>query len=184
MVLAIAIKATYHFEPLPAEFCRHTGQDVAGVALVPTDGVATPPYQVRQLQQRGIPVVFCHRRVEGIRAPLLSIPFDRVGRLAGEALIERGHRRVAFITTHEAPSTLAYEDGLRGAVRNGGGDLPDEFVYFGNSTNVSQLEEPFWQTLQQMCGRADRPTGIFTTDDPLAELIYLLLRVRFPVKLQ
>ncbi|MEA1952590.1 MAG: GntR family transcriptional regulator, partial [Planctomycetota bacterium] len=36
---------------------------VAGVAMVPVDGRRTPPFHIRQLQQRGIPVVFCHRSV-------------------------------------------------------------------------------------------------------------------------
>ena len=45
-------------------------------------------------------MVFCHRRVEGIAAPLLAIPFHEVGRLAGQALAERGHRRVAFVHRH------------------------------------------------------------------------------------
>ena len=41
---------------------------VAGVALVPTMSPPTPAYQVRQLQQHHIPVVLCHRPVEGVCA--------------------------------------------------------------------------------------------------------------------
>ncbi len=151
-------------------------KDVAGVALVPATEPLTPAYQVRQLQQKGIPVVFCHRRMEGVRAPLLAIPAYQVGRLAGEALVKHGHRRVAFLTSYRATSTQAYEDGLREAMRAGGGDLPQQFVCFGNSTtDMHELEQQFWKQLQRMFGAADRPTAIFTTFDPLAELIYLLL---------
>src|SRR5580765_1574539 len=45
---------------------------VAGVAIVPTTVPPTPAHQLRPLHERGIPIVFCHRRVEGIHAPLVS----------------------------------------------------------------------------------------------------------------
>ena len=38
---------------------------IGGVALWPTVGEDTPAYHVRQLQQQGVPVVLCHRPVEG-----------------------------------------------------------------------------------------------------------------------
>ena len=41
---------------------------VAGAAIVPAMSPSTPAYQVRQLQQHEIPVVLCHRGVEGVRA--------------------------------------------------------------------------------------------------------------------
>ena len=44
---------------------------VGGVAIVPASTPPTPAYQIRQLQKAGIPVVLCHRPVEGIvRAPV------------------------------------------------------------------------------------------------------------------
>src|ERR1700761_1260261 len=45
---------------------------VAGIAMVPTTTPVTPEHQIRPVQERSIPVVFCHRRVEGIQAPLVS----------------------------------------------------------------------------------------------------------------
>ncbi len=87
-------------------------KEVAGVAIVPVTAPATPVYQIRQIQKAGIPVVFCHRRVEGIRAPLLAIPFREVGRLAGQALVERGHRRVAFFALHRSEPSVGYLEGL------------------------------------------------------------------------
>ena len=42
-------------------------KSVAGVAIVPTTISPTPSHQLRPLQDRNIPVVFCHRRVEGIQ---------------------------------------------------------------------------------------------------------------------
>ena len=42
-------------------------KQVAGVAMVPVSKPPTPAYQVRQLQKNGVPVVLCHRGIEGIR---------------------------------------------------------------------------------------------------------------------
>jgi GntR family transcriptional regulator, arabinose operon transcriptional repressor len=147
---------------------------IGGVALNPTNQRPTPAYQVRQLQQRGIPVVLCHRGVEGVTAPLLSISFHEVGRLAGKALVERGHRRVAFFTTKGAYTARAYEDGLHEALWSGDSVAALETVYFDDQT-PALLEEALWESLQRTFGRPDPPTAVFTSYDSIAEMIYLLL---------
>ena len=153
-------------------------KDVAGVAIVPSS-TPTPAYQVLPLRQRGIPVVFCHRRVDGIRAPLLVLPHREVGRRVGEALVNRGHRRAALFSVRLGPMTLAYEAGLREAMRAGGGNLPGQFVYHGDpdlqSPNVLLQEEAVSRALEAMFAAPDRPTGIMASFDTLAEMIYLLL---------
>jgi GntR family transcriptional regulator, arabinose operon transcriptional repressor len=153
-------------------------KDVAGVAIVPSS-TPTPAYQILPLRQRGIPVVFCHRRVDGIRAPLLVLPHREVGRRVGEALVKHGHRRAALFSVRLCEMTLAYEAGLREAMRAGGGDLPDAFVYHGDpdlqSPNVLLQEEAVWRALEAMFSGPNRPTGIMASFDTFAELIYLLL---------
>jgi DNA-binding LacI/PurR family transcriptional regulator len=146
---------------------------VAGVAVVPTTAPPTPAYQMRQLQQHGIPVVFCMRRVEGVAAPLLTIPFEHVGQLAGQALLERGHRRAAFFSTYRYWTSLAYENGLRRA----GVDLPEPLVYHGSSPSpeIAAHQPEILRMLESVCRRPDRPTAIFASFDSLAEELYLLL---------
>ncbi len=145
---------------------------VGGVALNPTGRSPTPAFQVRQLQEHGIPVVFCHRRVEGVAAPLLALPFREVGRLAGKVLFEHGHRRVAYVAGYRLPAKEAYVEGLQEALRAGGCELPAEAVYTEDAT---ANEETLWAALQQMFAKPDRPTAIFASFDTLAEMIYLLL---------
>ncbi len=150
---------------------------VGGVALNPTIRQPTPPYQVRHLQEHGIPVVFCHRRVEGVAAPLLAIPFRDIGRLAGKVLVEHGHRRVACITGPRSPSADTCLEGLQEALRAGGCELPVESVYVQGSValSITVREKEIWAALQQLFAKPDRPTAIFTGYDPLAEMMYLLL---------
>ena len=80
-------------------------QKVGGVAINPTNHRPTPAYHIRQLQANSVPVVFLFRRVEGITAPVLAIPFAEVGgeppRLSssggtsGPPVLRRGRRRRA-----------------------------------------------------------------------------------------
>jgi GntR family transcriptional regulator, arabinose operon transcriptional repressor len=147
-------------------------KEVGGVAIVPTVDPPTPAYQPGQLQKRGIPVVFCHRRVNGVEAPLLALPYHDVGHKAGSALAAKGHRRVAFVTSHNAPSMEAYQAGLQEALTAQGGVLPAEFVFRSGSLNQ---EDELLSGLRRMFSHPNPPTAIFTTFDSQAETIYFLL---------
>lgn len=147
-------------------------KEVGGVAINPVAEPPTPAYQVRQLQKRGIPVVFCHRRVEGVVAPLLAIRFRDAGYLAGKVLIEHGHRRVAYFGFPRG-AVQAYEEGLQEALHAGGGDAPDEFVY--NTSPTVDHEEDLLEALKRMFAQPNPPTAIFACFDSTAEMLYLLL---------
>jgi GntR family transcriptional regulator, arabinose operon transcriptional repressor len=153
-------------------------KQVAGAAIVPVMSPATPAYQIRQLQKNKVPVVLCHRGVEGIRAPLLAFSARDVGRLAGEAMAKRGHRRVAFVSALRSGLAEAYEAGFRAAIESAGGTLPAEFVvYIGSDgyADYDAYEHLTDQAIRRLIDRADPPTAIFTGFDATAELIFLLL---------
>lgn len=149
---------------------------VAGVAIVPTTVPPTPAHQLRPLHERGIPIVFCHRRVEGIRAPLVSFSALEVGRRAGRAMLEQGHRRAAFFAFQRAGLGSQYELGLREGLAEGGGKLPVEFVYYDDSPKLTASHEDFLKAnLAEILHVKDRPTAIFCPFDSEAESVYLLL---------
>lgn len=149
---------------------------VAGVAIVPTTDPVTPPHQVRPLQGKNIPVVFCHRRVEGVRAPLVTFSAPEVGRLAGRALADRGHRRVAFFARHRTGLAPLYEQGLRATLREAGGDLPAEWVRaIPPGTPEGRHEDAVRENLEAVMAADQPPTAIFCGFDSEAELLYLLL---------
>ena len=152
-------------------------KEVAGVAMVPATTPPTPAYQLALLQRQNIPLVFCHRRVEGIRGPLLALPYHEVGRMAGEAMVARGHRRVALLHPRRERAGEVYLDSLRRTLRDAGGDVPEEFVFFGKemSPDPKRLENAYREALERMFSRPDCPTAILSGFDTMAELIYLLL---------
>ncbi|MGC1275111.1 MAG: GntR family transcriptional regulator [Planctomycetaceae bacterium] len=152
---------------------------VAGVAIVPTTDPPTPSFQVRQLQRHGIPVVCCSRRVEGVSTPLLAIPFEEVGRRAGEAIREAGHHRAAFFGTMRTAAAEAYERGFRSAFLK---KRAKAFVttFYGShpSPDPSTHERRIAEALDAILESGDGPTAIFASFDSLAESIYVLLGQR------
>lgn len=146
---------------------------VAGVAVVPTTNPLTPAFQLRQLQSRGMPVVCCSRRVEGVKTPLLAIPFEEVGRLAGRVIREYGHRHVAFYAMDHTESVRINERGFRSGLGHG----VEVLAIHGDcsSPDVSQHEAAAVENVNRLLSAPHPPTAIYCTFDSLAELLYVLL---------
>lgn len=152
---------------------------VAGVAMVPTTTTPAPAYQIRPLRERGIPLVFCHRRVEGIRAPLVSFSGLEVGRMAGRALVEHGHRRVAMFLPFRERLVHQYEQGLREILDEGGAELPSEFVRADDmGLTTAERDSRLPAHLDAVLRHPSPPSAIFCSFDTEAELLYLLLEKR------
>lgn len=153
-------------------------QRVAGVAIVPPTGELTPPHHVRPLQVLGVPVVFCHRPVPGIKAPLIAFDGVEVGRLAGKAMLDRGHRRIAYFGACHDEMAERYEAGLRAVIEDSGGALDDRHVCYGQHTHgpvTNEVERATEPMLRRMMESTDPPTAIFVSFDTTAESIYLQL---------
>jgi DNA-binding LacI/PurR family transcriptional regulator len=152
-------------------------KQVAGVALVPAITPSTPPHQVIQLQKHNIPVVFCHRRIEGVTAPLLSLPFFEVGRRAAKALIEHGHRRVAYMDSFRDKSGELFEAGLRSELELAGEQLPAELVRYGTGTSPDPAvhEKEALKQLEALLALPEPPTAIVGGFTSFTELLYTLL---------
>ena len=154
---------------------------VGGIAMVPATAVPTPPYQIRQLQQQGVPVVFCHRGVEGVSAPTIAIDFEEIGRMAIEQFVKRGRERIAYLalSARGDQATFRYKRGLQEALRQKNLELREEFVYKSPNEEIKlpvfNYEKSIRQWLEDVFKRADAPTAIFVPFDPLAEMVMSLL---------
>jgi GntR family transcriptional regulator of arabinose operon len=153
---------------------------VAGVAIVPTTVPPTPAFHIRQLQRQGIPVVCCARRVEGVQAPLLAIPFEEVGRRAGDVMRDAGHRSVAMMSGDRTPAAEAYERGFRDAFRGIDASEGSIRVFYGSvhSPELSAHESELSSQLDDLFHSEQPPTAIFVSFDSLAEMIFVLLAKR------
>lgn len=142
---------------------RFEQQRVGGVLLAPIDDSAE---RMIRLRRRGIPVVIVDR--VGSAADFCSVGVDDLagGRLAGQHLLDRGHRRLAFVG---GPSTLAQvRDRRRGielAVEQAGADASLLAV----STPTLSLEAGVSSAGEIAALPADeRPTAVFAANDLVA----------------
>lgn len=157
---------------------RLAQMDVAGVLVLPVSSPPTPAYHALTLQDRGIPLVFCHRAAEGAEAPLLAVPHEEQGRLVGRAFSEHGHRRVAMLIGYKTDGTKeAWTRGIRSALGESGGELPDEFVYSCKTTALDpkEHEAELDGELKRMLSAERPPTAIFAVTDDFAQSIYFSL---------
>lgn len=152
---------------------------IAGVAIIAATAAPSPPSHIQVLQDAGIPVVMLHRPVSGVRAPLIQLPFDDIGQEVGRLFLQHGHRRIAFFSRIQSPSSTSLESALRQTLTAAGGELPEELVYYENPFNTTMLpdeEAGVDQALERMLSLPDhrRPTALYA-NDALAEFIYLTL---------
>jgi len=152
---------------------------IAGIVIYPLTSETTPHYQVAPLRERGIPIVFCHRGVAGFNAPLVTIPHEEMGRLAGKAFVSKGHRRVAIFCGCPIPSSdEAYRRGLRSVLRRAGADVPKEFIYITGTPfpDPEEQEKEVLERLKSMLASKDPPTAIWCTSGGMDILLHYLLQ--------
>jgi DNA-binding LacI/PurR family transcriptional regulator len=149
--------------------------NVAGVAIVPTTFPLTPPEHIRRLQEHHIPVVLCHRVVEGVTAPLVTWPHGDVGRMVGRTLVEHGHRRIDVLLDFDDAFVDAVGVGIRQVLREHGIDASNYRPhYFGKMMRGQAVRDGIRTTLKEMLTGKDRPTAICCFNSLDAEHAYLL----------
>jgi len=144
-------------------------QRVAGIGLVPHP--ASQSYLIRALHGAGIPVVQLNRPVRDARAPLISLPFYKLGEMAAEKLAEHGHLRVAIIGSHPGDTAERYIQGFRAAYQRLGID-PEISSIFSNYPNKGWQEE-LQHIIDDVLSRKPAPTAAFALFDDVAEMMYL-----------
>jgi LacI family transcriptional regulator len=119
---------------------------------------------VRQLVDRGFPLVLTNRHVEGVSADMAVGDNEAGAAAAAEHLYELGHRRIAAIAGDPRAST-SYERlaGFSKALADRGCPLDDDLVVAGEF----HAGRAYDLTLE-LLARKDRPTAIFALNDLMA----------------
>ena len=153
-----------------------TVQSVGGIAIVPTTMPETPLHHIKLLQQSQIPVVMCHRRVQGIMAPSVVYSGREIGRMAGEHLRDHGHRQIAMLHMRRYSMVDDYERGLRDAFENVGLNSAG-VISVGYETDLPspnpQAVEALQNAIAMLLAKSDRPTAIYCGNGDDAETVYL-----------
>lgn len=136
------------------------GQRLSGVILGPIG--ALPP-EVAALTDAGVPTVLVDR-IGGEDCCTIGVDDIAGGHLAGEHLVETGHRRIAFVGgPAELPQVAQRLTGLQRACRNGGVEVIE--------VPTPALDFPSGREAADRIAAMDpasRPTGILCANDLLA----------------
>jgi len=150
---------------------------IGGLAIVPTISHPTPAYQIEVLQQFNIPVVYCLRPVEGVKAPLICFNWQQVGEIVGRKFVQAGHKRIGYIAASKYSISQAYETSLRATLESYDIPLRPEMVFYGppekNELEEKEVDNLKQQAILDMLNRKDRPTAIFCNDGMSEMLIYI-----------
>ncbi|MCZ2837915.1 LacI family DNA-binding transcriptional regulator [Modestobacter sp. VKM Ac-2985] len=141
-----------------------TEQRVRGVVLTPTAELSP---QIETLRQRGVPVVLLDRRAPGPDQCAVAVDDVLGGRLAADHLLERGHRRIAFIGGPGGlPQLQERYRGVVAAVREGTGSDDALTVITPDTLTVAGGREAASHVLGLPAGL--RPTAAVCANDLLA----------------
>jgi LacI family transcriptional regulator len=133
---------------------RFLQERASGVISYPV-GAAAENY--RRLQAAGIPVVLLHRRVPGLRAPLVRHDFANGYTKAVNHLVERGHRRIGALLPGSPVSRGEHSRAWRKALMRAGlPPMPELMCHAGLETVEGAVEAATLDLLS----RPDRPTAI------------------------
>ena len=155
-------------DDLPAKESAHLDvlaeQRVQGVLITPTAQLSPA---LTTLRSRGVPVVLLDRRATGPDQCAVAVDDVLGGRLAAEHLLERGHRRIAFVGGPPAlPQVHERHSGVALAVREACGSDDALTVLSPEKLTFAGGREAGQKILGMPAAR--RPTAAICANDLLA----------------
>jgi GntR family transcriptional regulator of arabinose operon len=148
---------------------------IDGLAIVaPATMTPTPAFQIQQLIDANIPVVACHRAIEGVSIPTLTWNREEVGRMAGILLLENNHKRIVYYGVSRYSVTEAHVKGLREVLKTAGVSLDDDMVIYDPPSEDLEAETEKLERFAKLLKSKNPPTAVFCNDDNEAERVYWL----------
>ncbi|MXU64362.1 LacI family DNA-binding transcriptional regulator [Oceanomicrobium pacificus] len=111
------------------------GQGVAGFIISAVTGSDAQSFAL--IRERGIPYVLCVRDVQDFDADFVGFDNLQGGQIAGQHLVDLGHREIGFIGGEAANiNRMRRLEGVRSAMASAGADLPSERDISGAATQT------------------------------------------------
>lgn len=156
-----------HLETERRELIRLLEEDCRDPLIVEPvmSGLPNPNLQYyRQLQARGIPVLFFHSFYPELDAPHVCMDDEAAGRLATEYLIQRGHRRIGGVfKADDGQGRLRYQ-GYLTALMEAGIEIDEERICWIDSREMKNLS----YMRPKICERLQHCTAWVCYNDELA----------------
>lgn len=135
---------------------------VGGVILSAVPGSPSEP--IDRIRQLGIPVVLIGRQIAGTDCDYVGIDNKLGGQIATEYLIQKGHRRIAFIGGFSLLSSWqGRKQGYDNALLTAGLAIDNALIIESPATR-----ECGYRTIQNVLEVADPPTAVFCYNDAIA----------------
>ncbi len=165
---------TYQRERQALEAIRQDG--IQGVVLWHQGGLETI-FEVRQLQEMGIPVVMVDRYMSTLPCDFVGIDNVEAAKEAVTYLLDLGHRRIGHLTM-EGDMLTVYdrEQGYREALLSRGIQPVAEWV--ARMSHRDSLQPPATVAVDHFLSLAEPPTAVFAMNDLLAHSFLAELQAR------
>lgn len=156
---------------------RMIDSGVSGFIIVPviTRDIARNQNLYRYVIDSGIPMVFCHREVDGIAIPTIKTSDFYGGYMATKHLIERGYRNIAYIATTRFRISFERCQGYLCALMENGIPVNRKLICVPEKSeekiNVSEATE-------MLLDSADELDSIFCFNDNVAREVCETLKSR------
>ncbi|MED4599137.1 LacI family DNA-binding transcriptional regulator [Paenibacillus validus] len=143
---------------------------VGGVIMSPVSG--SSPAVIDRLKQWDIPVVLVTKEPANSNSDYVGIDNVLGGKLAVDYLIEKGHRRIAFLGgPSESSARMDRQRGYIRALQQAGLPFDDSLVVTSAATRQGGRE-----ALQQVLNQPNPPTAVFCYNDVVAFGVMLGLK--------
>jgi LacI family transcriptional regulator len=129
--------------------------------------------RINFLRERGVPFVVHGRTRTQTDYPYYDIDNDGVGFALTRHLIDKGHRRIAFINGLEKRNySLARTDGYRKALEESGIEFDPDLIRYGRMNDALGMIS----TVQFFTGASPRPTAVICGNTLVARGVYATLK--------
>ncbi len=126
-----------------------------------------------ELMQMGLNIVALDQTIEGLNSSQIHFDFKKGGYLATEYLIEKGHQKIAFISSPlTRPSRLSVFQGYQEALQKHGIEVNEAMIQIASrEEEISDKNYEFTNGIEftrQLLAGTDLPTAIFVCNDMTA----------------
>lgn len=122
---------------------------------------------MREIIERQVPLVLIDRKFTDLKANFIGVDDTLTGRIATQHLLEQKCKRIAYIGSWHASTSLGRLAGYRSALESAGQVYRAEYV-------VSRMqgdhlgEQSGYAAMRELLGRNPPPDGVFCNNDPTA----------------
>ena len=158
------------------------GKQVDGLIVSAAD--RNDAEHIARVVAKGIPLVLWERRVPSVDAPVVEADVRPASVALARALIERGHRRIGFVSTLALPTT-PYSLGLElpaSVIQDKVEGLLEPFVELGIEPPLDLIRFPERErdavagAFTSMLEDDDPPTALIASDSQIAEVMLEVVR--------